>query len=288
MGQVPRELLSPHRGLNKSASQATHFEKPSPLTLISTIDDWKAWRAQIAPEQSVGIVPTMGALHDGHRSLIRRCRRENDICVVSIFVNPTQFNDPTDLDAYPVTVDADREMCAAEGVDAIFCPEYATLYPDDYRYRVTEERESRVLCGAHRPGHFDGVLSVVMKLLNLAQPRRAYFGEKDWQQLQLVKGMVDAFFMPITIVGCPTVRESDDLALSSRNQRLSDVNRRKAARFPRLLATAAPAGEVERMLEDDGFEVDYVQDFKGRRCAAIHCGGVRLIDNRPLSETDAG
>lgn len=258
------------------------------MDIISRIDVWQQWRGRIAHDISVGIVPTMGALHDGHRSLIRRCRRENDICVVSIFVNPTQFNDPTDLAAYPVTVDADRELCAAEGVDAIFSPAYADLYPDDYRYRVTEDRDSRVLCGAHRPGHFDGVLSVVMKLLNLARPQRAYFGEKDWQQLQLVKGMVEAFFMPVTIVGCPTVREADDLALSSRNRRLSNGCRAKAARFPRLLASAAPAGEVARMLKADGFGVDYVEDFKGRRCAAIHCGGVRLIDNRPLSGTEAG
>lgn len=254
------------------------------MEIISTIEDWKQWRSRITHDQTLGIVPTMGALHDGHRSLIGRCRRENDICVVSIFVNPTQFNDPTDLDAYPVTFDEDRDMCAGEGVDAIFCPVYDDLYPDGYRYRVTEEIESRELCGAHRPGHFDGVLSVVMKLLNLARPERAYFGEKDWQQLQLVKGMVAAFFMPTSIVGCPTVRESDDLALSSRNRRLSSDHRRLAARFPRLLATDAPAGEVARLLKDDGFEVDYVEDFKGRRCAAIHCGGVRLIDNRPIDD----
>ena len=228
----------------------------------------------------------MGALHEGHRSLIVRCRQENDICVVSLFVNPTQFNDPNDLTEYPSTFDADRQLCEAEGVDAIFFPDYADLYPDDYRYRVSEDEVSRLLCGAHRPGHFDGVLSVVMKLLNLVQPRHAYFGEKDWQQLQLVKGMVDAFFMPVTIVGCPTVRETDRLALSSRNLRLSKTQREKAAQFPRLLATPAPAGDVARLLEKDGFEVDYVQDFKGRRCAAIHCGGVRLIDNLPLSRGD--
>ena len=258
------------------------------MQIISTIDEWKTWRSDIEHEKSVGIVPTMGALHDGHRSLIRRCRQENDVCVVSIFVNPTQFNDPTDLAAYPVTFDEDSEICTAEGVDAIFAPVYDDLYPDDYRYRVTEEKESLVLCGAHRPGHFDGVLSVVMKLLNLTQARRAYFGEKDWQQLQLVKGMVDAFFMPVTIVACPTVREADDLALSSRNRRLSRDHRQRAARFPHILAMSAPAGEVARLLEKDGFEVDYVQDFKGRRCAAITCGGVRLIDNLPVGEVEAG
>lgn len=251
------------------------------LTSIAALQDW---RNTIPATKSVGLVPTMGALHAGHQSLIARCRRENDICVISLFVNPTQFNDQNDLANYPSTFEEDRKLCEAEGVDVIFFPEYSDLYPDDYRYRVSEDKVSRLLCGAHRPGHFDGVLSVVMKLLNLSRPQRAYFGEKDWQQLQLVKGMVEAFFMPVAIVGCPTVRETDQLALSSRNRLLSQAHRRKAAGFPRLLATRAPAEEVVRLLEVDGFNVDYVQDFEGRRCAAIHCGGVRLIDNRPIGE----
>ncbi|BBO83285.1 pantothenate synthetase [Desulfosarcina ovata subsp. sediminis] len=256
------------------------------MKILNTINALQNWRKSIAHDKSVGIVPTMGALHDGHRSLIARCRRENDICVISIFVNPTQFNDPNDLATYPVTFEEDRAICEAEGVDAIFMPQYGDLYPDDYRYRVSEDRESCLLCGAHRAGHFDGVLSVVMKLFNLAQPRRAYFGEKDWQQLQLVKGMVDAFFMPVSVVACPTVRETDNLALSSRNRRLSSEHRKKAARFPHLLSTDASAAEVARLLKTDGFKVDYVEDFKGRRCAAIHCGGVRLIDNLPAPETE--
>lgn len=254
------------------------------MKIITSISDWQDWRNAIPSTQSVGLVPTMGALHAGHQSLITRCRQENDICTISLFVNPTQFNDQNDLSNYPSTFEEDRKLCEAGGVDAIFFPKYNDLYPDDYCYRVSENEVSRLLCGAHRPGHFDGVLSVVMKLLNLARPHRAYFGEKDWQQLQLVKGMVDAFFMPVIIVGCPTVRETDQLALSSRNLRLSQSHRQKAAGFPKLLATRAPAGEVARLLETDGFVVDYVQDFKGRRCAAIHCGGVRLIDNLPLYE----
>ncbi|WP_319406246.1 pantoate--beta-alanine ligase [uncultured Desulfosarcina sp.] len=254
------------------------------MKLLTSIGGWQDWRNAIPSTQSLGLVPTMGALHAGHQSLIARCRQENDICTISLFVNPTQFNDKNDLTNYPSTFEADRNLCEAEGVDAIFFPDYNELYPDDYRYRVSESEVSRMLCGAHRPGHFDGVLSVVMKLLNLARPQRAYFGEKDWQQLQLVKGMVDAFFMPVTIVGCPTVRDTDQLALSSRNLRLSKVHRQKAAAFPRLLTTRVPAEEVAHLLEADGFEVDYVQDFKGRRCAAIHCGEVRLIDNLPLYE----
>ena len=254
------------------------------MEIFTSIDAWQEWRKTIDPKKSMGFVPTMGALHAGHRSLIARCRRDNDICVISIFVNPTQFNDPNDLEKYPNTFDADRRMCEAEGGDAIFYPRYGDLYPDNYRYRVCEDKDSRLLCGAHRPGHFDGVLSVVMKLFNLVRPQNAYFGEKDWQQLQLVKGMVDAFFMPLTVVGCPTVRETDQLAMSSRNRHLTQDHRRKAAGFPKLLATPGPADKVARILEEDGFEVDYVEDFKGRRCAAIHCGGVRLIDNLPLGE----
>lgn len=254
------------------------------MKILSKIDAWQQWRSGIINGQSVGFVPTMGALHAGHRSLMTRCRQENDIAVMSLFVNPTQFNDPKDLAAYPATFDADRQMCAEEGMDAIFFPQYADLYPDDYRYRVCENQVSRLLCGAHRPGHFDGMLSVVMKLLNIVGPQRAYFGEKDWQQLQLVKGMVAAFFMPVTIVGCPTVREADGLALSSRNLRLSASDRKKAARFPALLATDAPVEEIIRLLGQEGFEVDYVQDFQGRRCAAAHCGGVRLIDNLALTD----
>lgn len=254
------------------------------MDILRSIETWNAWRNARGYDKKLGLVPTMGALHDGHRSLISRCRKENDICVISIFVNPTQFNDPSDLSAYPVTTAADHKICEAEGVDAIFSPAYADLYPDNYQYRVTENHDSRHLCGAHRPGHFDGVLSVVMKLFNLSRAHRAYFGEKDWQQLQLVKGMAEAFFMPITIVGCPTVRESDHLAMSSRNRRLSADHRRQAARFPHLLAAAASPEEAARLLEADGFSVDYVEDFKGRRCAAVHCGNVRLIDNIPIPE----
>ena len=137
----------------------------------------------------VGFVPTMGALHEGHHQLLKRARAENDRVVLSIFVNPPQFNDPNDLTKYPRTLEADLAL-ATGLVDDVIVPEAAEIYPDKYRYRVTENQLSTVLEGAHRPGHFDGVLTVVLKLLNLVQANRAYFGEKDWQQLQLVDGMV--------------------------------------------------------------------------------------------------
>lgn len=154
----------------------------------------KQWRQAVPDGAVVGFVPTMGALHAGHADLIRRARSECDQVVVSIFVNPTQFNDPKDFKAYPLTWDADCALCRDCGVDAILYPRYESLYPDNYEYRVTELKLSRTLEGTSRPGHFDGVLSVVLKLLLMVLPHKAYFGEKDWQQLQLVRGMVEAFF----------------------------------------------------------------------------------------------
>ena len=241
------------------------------------------WRRTDTAHGDVGLVPTMGGLHAGHRSLIGRCRKENATCAVSLFVNPTQFNDPHDLKTYPDTLDADMAMCREEGVDLLFTPDTDSLYPDGYRYRVLETEKSRLLCGANRPGHFEGVLAVVTKLLNIVGPQRAYFGEKDYQQLQLVRGLVSALFLPVEIVGCPTVRESDGLAMSTRNLNLSGEDRLKAADFPRLLAAQGSAEAVHDALEAAGFRVDYVADFEGRRCAAVNVGNVRLIDNRPLN-----
>jgi pantoate--beta-alanine ligase len=226
----------------------------------------------------VGFVPTMGALHQGHRALLERARAENDRVVLSIYVNPTQFNDPADLARYPRTLEADLEL--ARGlVDDVLAPAADEMYPDGYRYRVTEDAFSRELEGAHRPGHFDGVLTVVLKLLNLVRPDRAYFGEKDWQQLRLVQGMADALFLPCEIVACPTVRETDGLALSSRNRRLSHAGRTRAAQFPAVLRSAPDSHAARRALRAAGFEVDYVEDRAGLRLAAVHLEGVRLIDN---------
>jgi pantoate--beta-alanine ligase len=224
----------------------------------------------------------MGALHEGHLSLVRRSRSENDRTLVSIFVNPTQFDDQADLARYPRVLDADLAALRTEGADYILLPRADDLYRDGFRYRVTEHGFSAELEGAHRPGHFDGVLTVVMKLLQIAQPSRAYFGEKDWQQLSLVRGMVDAFFLPVTIVGCPTVRDHDGLALSSRNRTLAPADRQRAPRFHQVLASAPTPGEAARELSASGFEVDYVEERDGRRLGAVRIGGVRLIDNLPV------
>jgi pantoate--beta-alanine ligase len=249
------------------------------MKVITTISEWRGIRA--GPEfagRTVGFVPTMGALHAGHRALLERARAENDCVVLSIFVNPTQFNDATDLARYPRTLAAD--VALAEGlVDAVLSPDAADLYPDRYRYRVTEGDLSKQWEGAHRPGHFDGVLTVVCKLLNLVRPDRAYFGEKDWQQLQLVRDMAAALFLPGEIVACPTVRASDGLALSSRNARLSAVGRAQAPAFSRLMRASATAEDAAQALQAAGFEVDYVADHAGVRLGAVRLEGVRLIDN---------
>ena len=243
--------------------------------VFDELSRWQAFRTSLSG--SLGFVPTMGALHEGHAALIERSVQENDHTLVSIFVNPTQFNDPKDLEKYPRTLEADVELLNRVGADYLLLPKAESIYTDGYRYR--EGEQSRLLCGAHRPGHFDGVLSVVLKLLNLAQADRAYFGEKDFQQYLLVKGMAEAFFLKTEIVSCETVRERDGLAMSSRNSRLQPEERRKSSAFPALLRSAKSAEDASRALQNQGFKVDYVEDHFGRRLGAVHIGAVRLIDN---------
>ncbi len=247
--------------------------------IFEKLTDWQAERARLdTARETVGFVPTMGALHAGHRALLQRARAENDHVVLSIFVNPTQFDDSNDLARYPRTREAD--LALATGLaDCVLMPSADELYPDDYRYCITERGLSTRWEGAHRPGHFDGVLTVVLKLLNLVKPHRAYFGEKDWQQLKLVQGMVHALFLPVEIVACSTVRESDGLALSSRNRRLSPDARAQAPRFAQTLRAAPDPVIAAEQLRAAGFGVDYVEDHDGVRLGAVRLEGVRLIDN---------
>lgn len=250
------------------------------LRVIHSLEEWRRRRAALAG-RSLGFVPTMGALHDGHAALLERSVADNDVTVLSVFVNPTQFDQPDDLSHYPRTLDADRRLAESLGVDYLLCPDGREIYPDDYAYKVTESSFSRQLCGSHRAGHFDGVLTVVLKLLNLTRPRRAYFGEKDFQQLELVRGMVDAFFLDVEIVGCATVREVDGLAASSRNSHLTPPQRARARAFPRLLRSPRSPEDIVGQLEGRGFRVDYVEEIGGRRFGAVRLGKVRLIDNVP-------
>ena len=254
--------------------------------MTAVFDRISAWRDRRACDLrrgvTLGFVPTMGALHDGHLSLVERSRAENDRTLVSVFVNPTQFDDPADFDAYPRTLQRDLALLDAAGVDFVLLPRAGEMYADGFRYRVSETELSTTLEGAHRPGHFAGMLTIVLKLLNIAAAERAYFGEKDWQQLSLVRGMADAFFLPTAIVACPTVRESTGLALSSRNTRLSAPDRERAAILHRVLTSAATTDDAIDQLADAGFAVDYVDDQDGRRLAAVRLRGVRLIDNVAL------
>ncbi len=249
--------------------------------VFKDLNEWRRFRASDSElaGASLGFVPTMGALHEGHASLVRKSASENSKTLVSIFVNPTQFNDPKDLEKYPRTLEKDLEVLAQAGADYLIYPTFDSMYRDGYRYQLSEKEFSKTLCGAHRPGHFDGVLTVVMKLLNLAQARRAYFGEKDYQQLELIRGMVDAFFLPVEIVGCPTLREKDGLAMSSRNVNLTREDREKAPLLARALQSHASLQDIRNRLESHGFRVDYIEETKGRRFAAAFLGSVRLIDN---------
>ena len=248
------------------------------MKIFRSINDWQLYRNEL-DKKPLGFVPTMGALHQGHMSLIETSRAQNALTIVSVFINPEQFDENGDFEAYPSDHQADLEKLRMAGVDAVLLPDSVQIYPDKYRFKVTESDFSRRLCGAQRPGHFDGVLTVVMRLLNLVGADNAYFGEKDYQQLQLIRDMVTAFFMPVNIIACATVREADGLAMSSRNQRLDARSRARAAGLYAALKKSRNADEARQFLSGQGFEVDYVEDINNRRLAAAHLGDTRLIDN---------
>ncbi len=254
------------------------------MRIIKDPLEFIGWRRTLG-EKSIGFVPTMGALHIGHEALMARARAGHEIAILSIFVNPTQFNDKTDLLNYPKTWEADVAIAEKHGFDAIFCPDYGAIYPDNYRYIISENEVSKILCGASRPGHFDGVLTIVMKLLNIVKATRAYFGEKDFQQLTLIKGMTQAFFMETEIVPIPIVREKDGLAFSSRNVHLSEKGRAIAPILFKAISTASSLEMARSMVVNAGFEIDYLKEEFGRRLIAVYTketknGKVlRLIDN---------
>jgi pantoate--beta-alanine ligase len=249
------------------------------MKVITELGQIKECRSALKPKESLGFVPTMGALHAGHLSLVDKSLKENFITCVSLFVNPTQFNDPSDFEHYPKTLEEDLKVLERVGVDWVFTPKKADLYPDKYRFQVKETEFSQKLCGAYRPGHFEGVLTIVLKLFNLLQPQRAYFGEKDHQQLELIRAMVESFFLPIEILSCPTIREKDGLAMSSRNLRLSEDARTKAPALYKTLKECGDLEEVKDRLRQLGFDVEYVEEHRGRRYAAAYLDQVRLIDN---------
>ncbi len=234
----------------------------------------------------VGLVPTMGALHAGHESLIAAARRDCDTVVVSVFVNPAQFGEADDLAAYPRDEDRDARFAEAAGADVLFVPAVEEMYPPGFQTWVEVEELSRGLEGEHRPGHFRGVATICLKLFNIVRPRCAYFGQKDAQQLAVLRRLVRDLDLDVTIVTVPTVRDPDGLAVSSRNARLSAAERRRALALPRALATR-DAAAARALL--NGLDVDYVEvaDFDPPvLAAAIRVGNTRLIDNVVLTEEE--
>ena len=276
--------------------------------ILRTVADLRAlthsWRAA---GKVIGVVPTMGALHDGHLSLARRARGECDRVITTIFVNPKQFNNPEDLKKYPRSEEADAALLATIPVDAIFAPPVEEVYPEGFITNVTMQGVAQPLEGHMRPGHFDGVATVVTKLFGMSLADKGYFGQKDWQQLQVVLRLVRDLNLAVDVVGCETIRESDGLAMSSRNVRLTDAGRIKAPILYAAITRAAGdirAGHADRMaireaaetMREAGFErVEYIElrDAETlmpsddprrprRMLAAAWVDGVRLIDNIPV------
>ena len=276
------------------------------MKLVQTIKELQSELDALRSEgKTIGLVPTMGALHAGHASLVKRAVAENDVVVVSDFVNPTQFNDKNDLAKYPRTLDADCELLEKVGAAFVFAPSVEEIYPEPDTRQFSYAPLDTVMEGAFRPGHFNGVCQIVSKLFDAVQPDRAYFGEKDFQQLAIIREMVRQMKYPLEIVGCPIVREEDGLALSSRNARLSAEERKNALRISQTLfesrtfATSHTVAETQKFVEDaiaaaPGLRLEYFEIVDGTTlqkitdwedtdyavgCITVFCGEVRLIDN---------
>ena len=255
--------------------------------------------------KSIGLVPTMGALHRGHLSLMNQSLEDNDITVVSVFVNPTQFNDKNDLEKYPRTLDKDTQLVNSLGVDYVFAPTVEEMYPEPDTRVFNYAPQDEVMEGIYRPGHFNGMCQIVSKLFSIVQPTRAYFGEKDYQQLVIVKRMVEDLKLDIEVVGCPIVREKDGLALSSRNALLSKEERENALLISKTLFESLKLAANYSLKEtlsfvkntiqqNDNLELQYFEIVDANTllpleewedsssiigCITVFCGAVRLIDN---------
>ena len=281
------------------------------MKVIHTIEDLQAGLSVLkAQGKKVGLVPTMAALHAGHASLVKRSVNENDVTVVSVFVNPTQFNDKNDLVKYPRTLEADCKLLEDCGATLVFAPSVEEMYPEPDTRQFGYAPLDTVMEGAFRPGHFNGVCQIVSKLFDAVKPHRAYFGEKDFQQLAIIREMVRQMKFDLEIVGCPIVREEDGLALSSRNARLSSDERENALNISRTLfksrtfAATHSVSETQKMVEDaiaaaPGLRLEYFEIVDGNTlqkigdwnetsyavgCITVFCGEVRLIDNIKYKE----
>ncbi len=281
------------------------------MELIQTIHELRAKLDVLRGERkTIGLVPTMGALHAGHASLVKRAVAENDVVVVSDFVNPTQFNDKNDLAKYPRTLDADCRLLEACGVTFVFAPSVEEIYPEPDTRTFSYAPLDTVMEGKYRPGHFNGVCQIVSKLFLIVEPTRAYFGEKDFQQLAIIREMVRKYPFSLQIVGCPIVREADGLALSSRNARLSGEQRMQALQISKTLFASVDYAKVHSLAETKAFVEKGIEDAEGLRleyfeivdgntlqpvsswdesgyivgCITVFCGDVRLIDNIKYKE----
>ena len=282
------------------------------MKVIHTIKDLQAELSVLkAQGKKVGLVPTMGALHAGHASLVKRSVNENEVTVVSVFVNPTQFNDKNDLVKYPRTLDADCKLLEACGATYAFAPSVEEMYPEPDTRQFSYAPLDTVMEGAFRPGHFNGVCQIVSKLFEAVKPHRAYFGEKDFQQLAIIREMVRQMQFDLEIIGCPIVREEDGLALSSRNARLSAEERENALKISQTLsksrtfAATHTVSETLKFVEDaiaavPGLRLEYFEIVDGNTlqkvdnwnqtsyvvgCITVFCGDVRLIDNIKYKES---
>ncbi|MEK3765246.1 pantoate--beta-alanine ligase [Solibacillus sp. FSL K6-4121] len=279
------------------------------MIILSTIAELrKAVINAKSSKQSIGLVPTMGYLHEGHLTLAKNAREENDVVVMSIFVNPTQFGPNEDFESYPRDLERDTKLAASVGVDYIFAPSVEEMYPHDGGIYIHAGRQAQTLCGASRPSHFDGVLQVVAKLFNLVQPDRAYFGQKDAQQVAIIQTMVRDYNFPVELRVVPVVREGDGLAKSSRNVYLSSIERMQAPVIQQALQIAKfelmDSGDVDKALaqatkiieDNTAGKIDYLSiltypDLKEvdensdqiLLAAAVYIGKTRLIDNLILS-----
>lgn len=276
------------------------------MKIVNNIKDLKGYLAEEKQNnKQIGFVPTMGALHEGHLSLVKCCVEENDVCVVSIFVNPTQFNDKHDLETYPRTLDKDCALLEPTGCKYVFAPSVEEMYPEPDTRTFDFGTVSAVMEGARRPGHFNGVAQIVSKLFYAVEPDNAYFGEKDFQQIAVIRAMVNQLNIPVKINACPILREADGLALSSRNVRLTPEQRQKAPLIARTLKEStnfAPEKSVQEVIDyvvntinaDPVMRVEYYEIVDGNTmesiqswsdttypvgCITVYCGEVRLIDN---------
>ena len=281
------------------------------MELIQTIQELRAKLDVLRGEgKTIGLVPTMGALHAGHASLVKRAVFENDVVVVSDFVNPTQFNDKNDLAKYPRTLDADCRLLEACGVAFVFAPSVEEIYPEPDTRSFSYAPLDTVMEGKYRPGHFNGVCQIVSKLFLIVEPTRAYFGEKDFQQLAIIREMVRRYPFNLQIVGCPIVREADGLALSSRNARLNAEQRKQALQISKTLFASVDYAQTHSLVETKSFVEKSVSEAEGLRleyfeivdgntlqavsawedssyivgCITVFCGDVRLIDNIKYKE----